>query len=175
MKDTREQLRERIKTLLRAQCLVMEGYWKRRGLCLLITPSSTCHDSGESKIFGVVKASKEKVEEYVCKMLCNPRRAEDLDLGGRSLTSIKRARGRSSWGTNGIPYRVYKNSERMRRRLLVTWQIKRLPDRSPIELGTWPRPLPVSEWWRHRSNSFSENSYEQRKVVQSWPEWQSQH
>lgn len=99
---------------------------------------------------GVLKASKEEVEEHLRKVHSDPRREEELDLGGKLCCPeeptisfddgeprwqevndfIRRARGRSAPGPNGILYR--KNCKRLRRHLWkllkVVWRKNHLPD-----------------------------------------------
>ncbi len=107
----------------------------------------------------MLKAPKEEVDEHLRKVHSDPRRKEELDLEGKLSGSeeptipfddgelrwqevndfIRKARGRSAPGTNGISYRVYKNCERLRRRLWrllkVVWRKNHLPDSFLIAEG----------------------------------------
>lgn len=90
-----------------------------------------------AKRSGVLKAPKEEVEEHLRKVHSDPRREEELDMEGKLYSPeeptisfddreprlqevndfLRKARGRSAPGPNGISYKVYKNCERLRRRL----------------------------------------------------------
>lgn len=100
---------------------------------------------------------REEVEEHLRKVHSDPRREEELDLEGKLCcpeeptisfddgeprwqeVSDFKARGRSAPGPNGTLYRVYKNCERLRRRLWrllkVVWRKNHLPDSFLIAEG----------------------------------------
>ncbi|CAC5423517.1 unnamed protein product [Mytilus coruscus] len=91
---------------------------------------------------GQLKASKEEVEEYLREMHSDPKREEDLpeieqlirpddpeqafDESPPKLKEavdvIKKGRAASAPGPNGVPYKVYKNCQRITRRL---WKLIR--------------------------------------------------
>ncbi|VDI54010.1 Hypothetical predicted protein [Mytilus galloprovincialis] len=84
---------------------------------------------------GQLKASKEEVEEYLREMHSDPKREEELPeieqlyTPGRSRAKRKAA---SAPGPNGVPYKVYKNCQRITRRLWklirVIWRRGRLAE-----------------------------------------------
>lgn len=152
LKEMRDHLRERIKTLRRAECQRRDRR-RREKESVNFTKNPFKYLSGllGVKRSGVLKASNEEVEEHLRKVHSDPRRVEDLDLEGRLCCPeeptipfddgelkwqevndfIRKARGRSAPGPNGIPYRVYKNCERLRRRLWRLLKVVRRKNHLP--------------------------------------------
>ncbi|XP_062568263.1 uncharacterized protein LOC134230448 [Saccostrea cucullata] len=101
---------------------------------------------------GSLKSSKEDVEEYLREMHSDPHREEELGEWEKLIQPeepnqpfdesppklkevadvIKKARGASAPGPNGVPYKVYKNCQRLTKRLWklirVIWRRDRLAD-----------------------------------------------
>lgn len=155
LKEIRDNLRERIKILRRAECHRRDR--KRR------MKERTDFTKNPFKYLtkllgdvrsGELKATKEEVEEHLRQVHSDPRREDSLEEMEKLIqpaepatpfraeepswqevnTFLRKARAKSAPGPNGIPYKVYKYCERLKRRL---WKLLRVAWRKDFLADSW--------------------------------------
>lgn len=153
--EIRDNLRERIKILRRAECHRRNR--KRRikeRTDFTKNPFKYLSRLLGDKRSGELKATKEEVEEHLRQVHNDPRREENLEEMEKLIkpaeptipfkaeepswqevnTFLKKARAKSAPGPNGIPYKVYKYCENLRKRL---WQLLRVAWRKDLLADDW--------------------------------------
>ena len=153
--DLRNQLRGRLKTLRRAERSRRRRKDRMKARAKFTSnPYQFTKKLLGRKASGKLQAEKEEVEEYLEKMHSNPHREEELgqmdklldpvepsevfDVSAPRLKEVKdtirKARGGSSPGPNGVCYKVYKNSPRLTQRL---WKLMRVAWRRGRLANSW--------------------------------------
>ncbi|XP_056314571.1 uncharacterized protein LOC130229674 [Danio aesculapii] len=155
LSEIRDNLRERIKTLRRAECHRRDRRKRMKAQTEFIkNPFRYLSNILGDVRSGQLEATKEEVEDHLRQAHSDPRREKGLGEMEKLLkptapsilfrseepswqevnTFLRKARAKSAPGPNGIPYKVYKCCERLRRRL---WKLLRVAWKKDFLADSW--------------------------------------